>query len=196
MALVDHLSLGVDDIERARTFYDPVLDAVGAACLDAGDDYAVYGAGRVEFLLLKPFDGGKCSGGNGTHVGFAASSRAAVDAAHAAGLAAGGTNEGAPGERADYPMPGVYAAYLRDTQPARAAGGTRMPEPNVQTVEMTERPAGWRRSMTMTSRCDPSLRRLAFHVASAETPRSKSRVSGRRFGPSGCRWRQRIAKAG
>lgn len=114
MPLIDHLSVGVDDIAAARAFFDPLLAALGVACLDAGDDYAVYGTTRVEFLLLLPFDGAPCSGGNGTHVGFAAPDRAAVDAAHAAGLAAGGTDEGAPGLRADYPMADVYAAYLRD----------------------------------------------------------------------------------
>lgn len=114
MPLIDHLSLGVPEISAARDFYDPTLAALGQTCRDAGEGYAVYGAQRVEFLLLLPWDGGPSSGGNGTHVGFAAPSRAAVEAWHAAGLAAGGTDEGAPGLRADYPMPDVYAAYLRD----------------------------------------------------------------------------------
>lgn len=57
MPLVDHLSLGVDDMTEARRFYDTVLATIGAGCLDAGDDYAVYGEGRVEFQLPLLSDG-------------------------------------------------------------------------------------------------------------------------------------------
>lgn len=114
MTLVDHLSLGVPAIEPARTFYDTLLATLDCRCLAATDSLAAYGNDRVEFLLLKPFDGGPASGGNGTHVAFAAASRAAVDAFHAFAIQNGGGDEGAPGIRDAYPMADVYAAYVRD----------------------------------------------------------------------------------
>jgi len=59
----------------------------------------------VEFLLLSPFDGRAASAGNGAHVAFAAPNQEAVTNAHAVGLDAGASDEGAPGVRAAYPMP-------------------------------------------------------------------------------------------
>ncbi len=106
MTTIDHLSLGVADVPAARAFYGRVLDVLGIRCLAEGDGFAAFGRDRVAFLLLTPF--------NGAHVAFAAPDREAVAGAHAAGLDARAIDEGAPGVRAAYPMPGVFAAYLRD----------------------------------------------------------------------------------
>lgn len=114
MPLVDHLSLGVSDIARALSFYDPVLACLGCDRLEAGDDYACYGKDRVEFLLLLPYDGQQATGGNGTHLAFAAPSKEAVVAFFETGLKVGGTDEGRPGIRSDYPFAKAYAAYIRD----------------------------------------------------------------------------------
>ncbi|MEM8773734.1 MAG: VOC family protein [Pseudomonadota bacterium] len=114
MPLVDHLSVGVSDIAEAQGFYDPVLETVGCPCLASGEGFATYGEGRIEFLLLLPFDGNPCSGGNGTHIGFSAPSQAAVRAFYGKALELGGTDEGAPGIRDAYPMPDVFSAYVRD----------------------------------------------------------------------------------
>lgn len=114
MTTIDHLSLGVADVPAARAFYGRVLDILGIRCLAEGVGFAAFGRDRVAFLLLTPFDGGAASAGNGAHVAFAAPSRDAVASAHATGLDAGATDEGAPGLRAAYPMPDVFAAYLRD----------------------------------------------------------------------------------
>lgn len=114
MTVIDHLSLGVSDIPAARVFYSRVLQPLGIVCLAEGAGFAAFGRDRIAFLLLTPFDGGSASAGNGAHVAFAAPDRDAVSAAYEAGLAAGGADEGAPGPRAAYPMPGVFAAYLRD----------------------------------------------------------------------------------
>ena len=114
MSLIDHLSLGVTDIQEAVAFYDAVLETVGCSRLAMGHGFACYGHQRVEFLLLMPFDDQEATAGNGTHIGFAAESRQAVQAFHQAGLEAGGKDEGAPGVREAYPMSDVYAAYVRD----------------------------------------------------------------------------------
>lgn len=112
--MIDHLSLGVSDIPAARDFYGRVLEGFGVRCLAEGAGFAAFGRDRIALLLLTPFDGGAASAGNGAHVAFAAPDRDAVRTAHAAGLDAGATDEGAPGVRDAYPMPGVFAAYLRD----------------------------------------------------------------------------------
>jgi catechol 2,3-dioxygenase-like lactoylglutathione lyase family enzyme len=114
MTIIDHLSLGVADVPAAHAFYGRVLETLGIRCLASGDGFAAFGRDRAAFLLLTPFDGEAASAGNGAHVAFAAPDRDAVAQAHAAGLAAGARDEGAPGERTAYPMPGVFAAYLRD----------------------------------------------------------------------------------
>ena len=114
MPIVDHLSVGVPDIAVARKFYDPVMEAVGAKCLAATDSLAAYGTERVEFIVILPFDGRAPTGGNGTHIALMAGSADAVNAAYEAALAHGGSDEGAPGPRAAYPIPDVYTGYVRD----------------------------------------------------------------------------------
>lgn len=100
---IDHVHLRVADLEASRRFYRACLDALGVALDDdAGDHFA---AGP---LYVDPADGETSR----VHLAFAAADRAAVDRFHAAGLAAGGRDNGAPGER-DY-HPGYYAAFLRD----------------------------------------------------------------------------------
>lgn len=112
--MIDHLSVGVPAIAAGRSFYDKLMAVLGCRCLAASERLAAYGQERPAFLLLTPFDGAAASAGNGAHVAFKAASREVVEAFHAAGLAAGGTDEGAPGVRDAYPMPNVFAAYLRD----------------------------------------------------------------------------------
>jgi len=114
MPLIDHISVGVPDIEEARSFYDPVLATLKTYCLASGQGFATFGQERTEFLLLLPFNQEPVTYGNGTHIGFAAKSRFAVDAFHETALTHGGTDEGRPGPRTAYPMENVYCAYVRD----------------------------------------------------------------------------------
>jgi len=116
-AILD-VTYGASDIERASQFYDAALGALGIkrnphaeegwACW--GPDYEADGVG---FCICTPFNGKQCTAGNGTMVTFAAHSAEAVRAFHAAALANGGSDEGAPGTRAYY-SPTFYVAYVRD----------------------------------------------------------------------------------
>jgi len=107
--LIDHLQLVVADLEASRLFYRAVLDALAIPIGGEADDYFwadelfVSTAGSVAAQ-------GRLTGR--THLAFQASDRAAVDRFHEAGLAAGGTDNGAPGERPYHP--GYYAAFLLD----------------------------------------------------------------------------------
>ena len=72
-----------------------------------------YGRVYPEFWVQVPIDGGAPSVGNGTHIGFFAASIAEVDAFHAAALAAGARDDGAPGPRTEYGAQ-YYGCFVRD----------------------------------------------------------------------------------
>lgn len=116
-AIFSHVTLGSNDLARAQRFYDAVLVPLGLQALKIYPGEAIgYGrAGddRAALWLLKPFDGRPATWGNGTHLAFEAPSREAVRAFHAAALAFGGFDEGAPGPRPQY-SPTYYGAYVRD----------------------------------------------------------------------------------
>ena len=114
MSILDHLSVGVSDIESAKAFYNPVMTSVGASLLAETDGFLAYGKTAPQFLAMLPYDKNPATGGNGVHICFSAGSREEVRAFHKAGLDAGGTCEGAPGPRPAYPTDDAYAAYIRD----------------------------------------------------------------------------------
>ena len=109
-----YLTIGISDLERAAAFHDAALGALGFVRLRTEADEVGYGApgGRCEFWATRPHDGKPATVGNGSMPALVAADEAAVRAFHAAGLAAGGTDEGAPGYRPYGPS--FYACYLRD----------------------------------------------------------------------------------
>lgn len=114
MTIIDHLSVGVSDLQQAETFYNAALGELNILPLAKNEMFLAFGEHRVEFLAMLPRDGNSHSCGNGTHICFVAPSRSAVDAFHAKALKNGGTCEGEPGPRAAYPIPDVYACFVRD----------------------------------------------------------------------------------
>lgn len=116
MSLIAHVSIGTKDIAKAGAFYDAVLKPLGAI---RAMDYTPYAIGygkkpnEADFWVQLPADHKPASAGNGVHFCFAAPSRAAVEAFHAAALRAGGHDAGAPGPRPDY-SPDYYAAFVYD----------------------------------------------------------------------------------
>jgi catechol 2,3-dioxygenase-like lactoylglutathione lyase family enzyme len=116
--MFSHVTVGTSDVPRAARFYDEVLKPLGIVrrkILKIAASYAPEGYDGTEdpFWVLRPFNRSAPAPGNGPMVAFEAKSRAAVDAFHAAALAAGGTDEGAPGLRSHY-HPNYYGAYARD----------------------------------------------------------------------------------
>ena len=107
-----HACLGATDLSVSSAFYDAALKPLGIKNLGPfGDAAILYGKDKPALLVLKPGNGGAPSS-NGVTIGFAAANPEAVNAFHAAGLRAGGRDEGAPGPRSH--LPGAYAGYLRD----------------------------------------------------------------------------------
>lgn len=112
--MFNHVMVGTNDLEKARAFYDAALGALGHRNAAGGDAPLLsYRCDEQGFAVRAPRNGEKATFANGGTIGFRARSPAEVDAFHAAGLAAGGTDDGPPGLRVDsYGQP--YIAYLRD----------------------------------------------------------------------------------
>ena len=113
--MIGYVTIGALDVEQAMPFYDAVLGALGYERQFFDGGWAGYGARGQDAttFICPPFDGQPARGGNGIMIAFKGPSREAVDAAHAAALAQGGTDEGAPGPRpAD--STSFYGAYVRD----------------------------------------------------------------------------------
>ena len=115
--MIDHVSIGVGDMARSRSFYDAALAPLGYRRLFDLVDTSGYGRDEPHPLKEQalPFWIGHAPGGaalNG-HVCFKAPNRAAVKAFHKAALAAGGRDNGAPGLRAHYHA-SYYAAFVVD----------------------------------------------------------------------------------
>ena len=115
--MIDHVGFAVSDIEKSRRFYDAALAPLGMAVRmtitpdmnPRGSTVLGYGKpGEPCFWI-----GDRERVGEGTHVAFRAETRAQVDAFHAAALAAGGIDNGAPGLREHY-GPNYYAAFVLD----------------------------------------------------------------------------------
>ncbi len=115
--VLDHVSLGVSDIGKSRCFYDAALRPLGLVRIvdfgrERGSDYgAAPGSLGVEFTITREPE--LNTPNPGAHLCFRAPDRSAVREFHAAALAAGGTDDGAPGLRVRY-HPAYYAAFVRD----------------------------------------------------------------------------------
>lgn len=106
---------GTNDLARARQFYDPIAELVGAVAIMEYPNLVAYkGAAGGVFIIGEPF-AGEATAGNGNQLSIEAASRAVVDAVHAKALELGGSDEGAPGIRGSNPD-GFYGAYFRDPE--------------------------------------------------------------------------------
>lgn len=114
-SMINYVTIGTNDIEKAMAFYDAVLETLGSKRSWAQGGWAGYGpeGEHAMLMLCEPFDGQPARAGNGIMVGLHAENPAQVDAFHAAALASGGVCEGPPGPRPVYGE-GYYLAYVRD----------------------------------------------------------------------------------
>jgi catechol 2,3-dioxygenase-like lactoylglutathione lyase family enzyme len=111
--MLGHLSFGVADLARSTAFYDAAMGALGLARVWTNAHGVGYGVeGGADKLALFP-RADALAPGAGFHLAFDAPDRAAVDRFYAAAVAAGGTDDGAPGLRPRY-SPSYYAAFVID----------------------------------------------------------------------------------
>ena len=108
--MIDHVTLGVSDLDRARAFYDRALTPLGIERLYAdGDSHSGYGIRPKAFFWI----GWRAEILTGVHIAFAAPDRATVEAFYAAAIAAGGRDNGKPGLRPQY-RANYYGAFVLD----------------------------------------------------------------------------------
>lgn len=110
--MIVHICFGTRDLDKAGKFYDAVAGALGASRVNQTDTALYYAKPEsgIGFAVTLPYNGEPATSGNGTMATIMAENREQVDRIHAAALANGGSDEGAPGPRAN----GMYCAYWRD----------------------------------------------------------------------------------
>jgi predicted enzyme related to lactoylglutathione lyase len=112
MVALGYATVGSNDLERAKTFYDALFSGAGVVpVFEHPSGGRVYGKdGSLFFGVLGPYDKNPATIGNGSMIAFNFGSRDEVDSFHAKALTLGGADEGAPGERG----PTFYFSYFRD----------------------------------------------------------------------------------
>ena len=117
--MIGYVTLGTDDLDRARAYYDALLGSIGAKRVmqfpDEDGGFTMYGIARDKpaLVITKPYDKQPAECGNGNMVALVMDSRDKVDAFYQKALEIGGTDDGPPGFRGD-PKFGFYFAYFRD----------------------------------------------------------------------------------
>ena len=119
--MIGYVTLGTDDLDRARAYYDALCATIGATRLFELPDnekyggFTMYGTSMAApaIVLIRPNDKQPANPGNGNMIALVMDATAKVDAFHAKAIELGGSDEGAPGYRGD-PALGYYFGYFRD----------------------------------------------------------------------------------
>ena len=119
--MIGYVTLGSDNMLRARAFYDELLGTtIGARrIMEFGDDlggFTMWGTGfdKPGLAVTNPYNKQPAVAGNGNMTAIAMDSRGKVDALYAKALELGGTDEGPPGLRGEEGPQAFYGAYFRD----------------------------------------------------------------------------------
>jgi catechol 2,3-dioxygenase-like lactoylglutathione lyase family enzyme len=111
--MIDHISVGVAELDRAARFYEPTLAALGLSRLVTRTATIGFGKSYPEFWINLRAGMAKVAPESGVHICLRAKTTAEVDAFHAAALGAGGASDGAPGIR-PHDRVKYYAAFVID----------------------------------------------------------------------------------
>jgi hypothetical protein len=110
---INHVSIGVRDIVKTKSYYDTALKPLGYMCLSSGESSLGYGKAYVALWISHVKNPVKADPGSGLHFCFDAPSGKGVDAFHEAAIATGGHDNGKPGLRTEYGED-YYAAFVID----------------------------------------------------------------------------------
>jgi catechol 2,3-dioxygenase-like lactoylglutathione lyase family enzyme len=110
--MIGYVTIGTNDIQKAAPFYDTLAELMDTPRMMEGDNFIAWGTmeGGAGIGLTKPFNGEPATVGNGVMIALLARDPDHVNEIYNAAIAAGGTDEGAPGLRGG----GFYAGYFRD----------------------------------------------------------------------------------
>ncbi len=118
--MLGYATIGTNDIDRARTYYDALFASIGAKRIlefnEPTQSYTMWGFDfeHPGLAVCTPYDGNPATPGNGNMAALVLDRRHKVDALHALALDLGGSDEGAPGLRGTDGPSGFYGAYFRD----------------------------------------------------------------------------------
>lgn len=117
--MIGYVTLGTNDLPRARAYFDALLGTLGAKRVvqfpDEEGGFTMYGTGkdRPAIVITRAYDKQPADCGNGNMIAIPFDTQGKVDAFYAKAIELGGTDEGVPGLRGD-PKFGYYFAYFRD----------------------------------------------------------------------------------
>lgn len=117
--MIGYVTLGTNDIDKARAYYDALFGSIGVGRLmEFGENFTMYGPawGKPAVAIAKPYNGQAAIAGNGNMVAIPMDERAKVDAFHAKAMELGGSDEGAPGLRGEEGPQAFYGGYFRDPE--------------------------------------------------------------------------------
>ena len=115
--MIGYVTLGTDDLDRSRAYYDALFGEIGGSRLMEMDSgFTLYGTGwgQPGVAVTRPYNGEPAVAGNGNMVSLVVDSRDKVDRLHARALELGGSDEGPPGVRGEEGDRAFYGAYFRD----------------------------------------------------------------------------------
>lgn len=118
--MIGYVTLGSNDIEKARAFYDALLGEISAKRLMQLDEggFTLYGPemGAPSLAVTQPYNGKAAVPGNGNMVAIPLEERAQVDSFYSKAMELGGSDEGPPGLRGEEGPQAFYAGYFRDPE--------------------------------------------------------------------------------
>jgi catechol 2,3-dioxygenase-like lactoylglutathione lyase family enzyme len=116
--MIGYVTLGTNDLDKARAYYDALLGELGAKRLMELEEngFTLYGVDMTtpSIAITAPYNGQAAQSGNGNMVALQMQERDQVDSFYKKGIELGGSDEGAPGLRGDDGPMAFYAAYFRD----------------------------------------------------------------------------------
>ncbi len=116
--MIGYATVGTNDIDRARSFYDTLLAEIGGRRVMEFKEngFTMYGTGGRSpgLAVTRPYDGHEARPGNGTMIAIGVDSRDKVERLHAKAQQLGGRDEGEPGVRGPEGDRAFYGAYFRD----------------------------------------------------------------------------------
>lgn len=117
--MIGYATLGTNDVERARAFYDALLAEIGARrIMEFDGGFTMWGASfdKPALAVTPPYNGEKAVPGNGNMIALVLDERSKVDTLYHKALALGGSDEGPPGLRGEEGPQAFYGAYFRDPE--------------------------------------------------------------------------------